>query len=247
MPPDTAITVKHAVSTDHAADFPDLDGIDEFRDSLAEDYISIVKGRPAGAGGLIHLFVEVVSMLPLSHIVQLLIDGVAYDLIKEGSRSFILRPFISAYKRLKEGNRERKIDIGTLAIEFQDCRLIIHETATDTIIDNLEAILFALSQNYDALALESGELPFEIHVAVVEDPEEDRPCRFRVRGEWDETIRGNGASDYFGFWGLVYIRASIERVFDVKIQRILGDRFNTIEQHWRHLSWRAQTEARERQ
>jgi hypothetical protein len=72
---DTSVAVRYWISTDHPVDFEDIGGIDNFRKDLAAEYVSIVKGRPAGAGGLTHLLVEIISKLPLSHIAQLLIDG----------------------------------------------------------------------------------------------------------------------------------------------------------------------------
>ena len=104
-----AISVRYWVSTDSAVGFPDLQGVEEFRNELAEEYAALVRGRPTGAGGPVHMLAQVVSGIPWSHVVQLIIDGVAYDLIKEGSRSFILRPFISAYRKLRDRNRERSI------------------------------------------------------------------------------------------------------------------------------------------
>jgi hypothetical protein len=88
----TAINVKYWIASDQGRNFSDLDGIHEFRGELAADYVSVVKGRPAGAGGFTHLYVEVISSFSLSHLVQRLIDGVAFDLIKRGTESFVLRP-----------------------------------------------------------------------------------------------------------------------------------------------------------
>ena len=157
----------------------------------------------------------------------------------------VLRPFLAAYKKLRERNRERFLDISELQIEFQDCVVIIHETSSDTIVNHLEEILLSIARNYDHLMLgESREPPFEIHVPVVEDPDEDRPCRFRLKGDIDETIRSKGPADYFAFWGLVYNRAYTVKVYDVSRKLLLEEGFNTLEQHWAELRrrWRAKNE-----
>src|SRR4051794_8560298 len=108
----TAITVKYWIASDQGRNFDDLQDIDEFRRELNAEYISVVKGRPAGAGGFTHLYVEVISSLSFSHFVQLLLDGIAFDLIKRGAESFVLRPFIAAYKKLRDRNKgNRLIDI----------------------------------------------------------------------------------------------------------------------------------------
>src|SRR5713226_5698416 len=97
----TAVTVRYWIATDTPTRCPDLEGIDDFRKELAVDYVSVVKRRPAGAGGLTHLYVELISTLSLSHVVQLLLDGIAFDLIKHGTEAFVLRPFLAAYKKLQ--------------------------------------------------------------------------------------------------------------------------------------------------
>src|SRR2546423_8054503 len=73
MDTQTAITVKYWIATDQGRNFCDLDGIDEFRRELAADYVSLAKGRPTGAGGFTHLYVEVISSLTLSHFIRLLL------------------------------------------------------------------------------------------------------------------------------------------------------------------------------
>ena len=244
METDTSIAVRYWISTDQPKGFPDLDGIGEFRESLAADYISVVKGRPAGAGGLVRLLVEIISIFSLSHVVQLLLDGIAYDLIKEGTHSFVLRPFIGAYKKLKNRNRERYLDIGDLRIEFQDCQVVIHGISSCTMDEQLERILLALAQNYQNLALQSGEFPFAIHIPVFEDPDAERPCKFRVVGDMGETISSSGPDDYLGHWGLVYDRGSTVRVYDVAHRLLIDERFNTLEEHWRELSWREMAKMR---
>jgi len=149
----TAINVKYWIASDQGRNFTDLEGIDEFRHELAADYVSIVKGRPAGAGGFTHLYVEVISSFSLSHLVQLLIDGMAFDLIKRGAESFALRPFLAAYEKLRDRNKgKRSIDIGELQIHFQDSILLIHEVREDTIVPSLGKLLLCLAQNYASLA-----------------------------------------------------------------------------------------------
>jgi hypothetical protein len=229
----TAITVKYWVSTDQPHNFLDLEGIDDFRRELANDYVSFVKGRPAGAGGVTHLFVELISTLSLSHVRQLILDGIAYDLIKHGSEAFVLRPFLAAYRKLQERNKAREfLDIGELKIQFQDSLLIIHEISSDSLVAELRTILLTLAKNYEHLALKSGESPFAIHIPVFEDPDVDRPCRFRVIGDIDETIRSSGPEDYIKFWGMEYAFERDLRVYDVERQLLLDEEFYTLDRYW---------------
>jgi hypothetical protein len=230
---DNAIVVKYWVSTDHLP-FDDLRGIEEFRNELASAYVSVVSGRAAGAGGITHLFVELTSTFSLSHLAQLIADGVAFDLIKNGAEAFVLRPFIAAYKRLQESNKDDFVDIGELKIQFRDSVLILHEISSDTLVSQLENILITVARSYDRFLLKQGEAPYTIEISVFEDPEEDRPCRFRVIGNIDETIRSRGPEDYVGFWGLEYDHAGL-RVFDVQRQLLLDERFNTQDRHWAEM------------
>jgi hypothetical protein len=241
----TAVTVKYWIAT-NSLTFHDLEGIDDFRKELAADYVSVVKGRPAGAGGFTHLYVELISTLSFSHVVQLLLDGIAFDLIKHGTEAFVLRPFLAAYKKLQEKNKERRaIDIAELQVQFQDSLVIIHEISTDSMFTNLEKILLTLAQNYEHLALKTSEHPFTIHIPVFEDPEQGRPCRFRVIGDIDETIRSKGPEDYFKFWGLEYLYDHVKRVYEVKTQLLIDSEFYTLQQYWAELMRRS--EARWRQ
>ena len=148
-------------------------------------------------------------------------------------------PFIAAFRRLAECNKDSFVDIGELKIQFRDSLLVLHEISSNTLIDQLENILSTLARSYDSFLLEQGEAPYTIEIPVFEDPEEERPCRFRVIGDIDETIRSRGPKDYLGFWGLEYDHAGL-RVFDVQRQFIVDERFNTLDRHWAEMSRRAE-------
>jgi hypothetical protein len=164
METDTSVVVRNSISTDHPNDYPDLNGIDEFRTELANEYVSVVRGSSSGAGGWVHILVEVISTFSLSHIIQLLIDGAVYDSLKEGSRSFVLRLFVRAYQRLKARNHDRHVHLSELRIEFQACLLIVHELSSDTILESLPRIFHSLTEQYRRFALEANQSPIEIHV-----------------------------------------------------------------------------------
>ena len=239
-----AVSIRYWVSTDSPVGFPDLQGIDEFRNELAKEYAALVRGRPAGAGGPVHMLAQIISGIPWSHVVQLIIDGAAYDLIKEGSRSFILRPFISALRKLRERNQDRLVDLAELQIDFEDFQLIVHEVASDTIIDHLGVILQSVAEHYPRLLRPNGEPPAEIHVPVFEDPDPKRSCRFRETARVDETIRGKAPDDYLSFWGLVFDHAWPSKVYDVRNAKVLDEKFNTISEHWEQLRQRSEAKLR---
>ena len=229
-----AIVVKYWVSTDHLP-FDDLKGIEEFRQELASSYVSVVSGRAGGAGGLTQLLVELTSTFSLSHLAQLIIDGVAFDLIKSGAEAFVLRPFIDAYKRLRDHNKDTSVDIGELKVQFRDSLLVLHEISSNSLSSQLENILATLALSYGKFLLVQGETPYTIEIPVFEDPEVDRPCRFRVIGHMGETLQSSGPDDYVGFWGLEYDHNGL-RVFDVQRQLLLDEQFNTLDRHWAEMS-----------
>lgn len=227
-----AITVKYFAPAKGDTGLYDLEGVNDFRNELEADYVTFILGRPGGLGGLYQLSVQVVSTFALSHIVRLLLDGVAFDLIKSGAKAFVLRPFLDAYRKLRERNRPPHACIDELRLVFQDCVVTIDCMGHNSIASSLEEILRTLASNYEHLLLSSGESPFEIHVPVFEDPAEDRPSRFRVLLKFDETIQSIGTSDYFRFWGLWYDFSRRHRVYDVSGHSLIDEGFLSIKEYW---------------
>lgn len=241
----SAIKVSYWAAQNGPSSIADFEGIEEFRGSLAEEYVSVVKGRPAGLGGLYNLTVEIVSTFALAHFLRLLLDGAAYDLLKEGTKSFVLRPFLDAYGKLKERNKQRgKPDIDELQLVFQESVVTIDSLGPDSIVTSLERILRALASSYEHLLLASGENPIDIHVPVFEDPATDRPSRFRVLLDVDENIPSVSAADYFRFWGLWYDFSSKQRVYDVPRKLIIDEGFLGRKEYWRikEEQWKADRE-----
>lgn len=218
----------------------DLEGIEEFRKDLANSYVGQVHARPGGAGFLYGLSVEFLTSFTLQHFVNLILDGIAYDLIKSGSNALVLKPFIAAYNSLKRKNvdRRRDIQIDSLLLSFQDSVVLIDNLGDDAILGNLERILVSLAANYSRLTLLTGERPFSIIIPIFEDPADDRPCRFRQLLDLDETIRNITTDQYLSLWGAEYDYACAARVYDVKKQLLLDDEFYTRSRYWQAMNRR---------
>lgn len=216
----------------------DLAGIQEFRSELKEEYLSLVRSRPGDLGGLYQLAVHFVSDITLSDVTAFLGAGIAYDLIKSGSKQFLLRPFLRAYERLREKNKN--VDIEVLRLEFSDSIVAIDSTFPNAIPSVLGDVLQTLAQNYGALTLPSGETPFEIRIPVLEDRSEASMGGFRAVLEVDEMVSKRAREDYFGFWGLWYDYSHQFRVFDVKRRVLIDHPFLSREEYWRlsHDKWR---------
>jgi hypothetical protein len=220
----------------------DLEGVDEFRDELAADYLSVVHARPGGLGGLHQLAVEFVSHISLADVARFLSQGIAFDLLKSGTKAFVLRPFLCAYRKLRDRNKDKNVDIEELTITFQDSSLIIHKILGDGIFSSLENILLSIAANYDSMRVSSGEPPFEVHVPVFEDATEDRICRFRVMLDVDETIPKITRSDYLKLWGLWYDYSRTYRVYDVERRALIDAEFYTLDRYW--SAWEARRRER---
>ena len=137
----------------------DLDGIDAFREELAEHYVSVVHARPGDLGGLLQLTVEFVSHISLADVAQFLASGIAYDVIKGSASALVLRPFIRAYRRLKERNRHTRVDVEVLRLVLRDSLVVIYKISEDSVFQYLENVLTALAAEYQYLVLRSGEQP----------------------------------------------------------------------------------------
>jgi hypothetical protein len=235
----TSIKVRYGTEQTGAFSSRDLDGADEFRKELAESYVSVVHARPRGLGGLHDIAIEIVSSISLVHVVKLLLDGTAYDLLKSGTEAFVLRPFLIAHRKLRDRNKSNRVDIGELRIIFQDSMLIIMKISNDSIFSNIERILLSIATHYDSLCLTSGEPPFEIYVPVFEDLANDRLCRFRVLLDVDETITDVSSTDYLKFWGLWYDYSGQPkyRVYDIERRLLLDTEFYTLDRYWK--AWEA--------
>jgi hypothetical protein len=212
------------------------EGISEFKAELAAHYVSQVRGRPGALGGLYGLSIDFLTSFSLQHFLNLIVDGIAYDLVKSGSDALILRPFVAAYKALKQRNSERftGLRIERLRLSFEDSTVLIHELREVELVSNLDRILNTLASHYKNLTLRSGEEPSFISIPVVEDPAgDDRLSRFREFLDVDETVQDITAQRYLGFWGLQYDFANTSRVYDVEKEVLLDIHFLTQSEYWK--------------
>jgi hypothetical protein len=222
-----------------------FDGLEEFRRALDENYVAVVRPRPGDLGGLYQMAVHFLANVTLADVAAFIAAGVAYDILKSGTKTFVLRPFLEAFKTLRERNQSFNIGIEELLMEFQDSIVAIDGSYPDAIPSQIPFILQTISKNYKTMILESGERPFEIRIPVFEDTAEDRPARFRALLEVDETVAKGTAEDYSGFWGLWYDYSRQYRVFDVKRRLLIDEKFLSRSYYWQIMEkrWREQRSA----
>jgi hypothetical protein len=153
-----------------------------------------------------------------------------FDVLKDGTKSLILRPLFSAYQKLKAKNKD-DVSIEELRIVFSDSILIINNIGKDGIFDNMKGILEILTKHHSNIILSSGENPYEIHIPIFEDNSENRLARFRALLDVDETINPVLPDCYYKYWGLYYDRTCQYRVFAVSTDLLLDENFLTKEQY----------------
>jgi hypothetical protein len=225
-----------------------FDGIDDFRRELDENYVAIVRPRPGDLGGLYQLAVHFVTNITLGDVATFIASGVAYDVLKSGSKAFVLRPFLEAFNRLRSRNKGQNIGIEELLLEFHDSIVALDASRGDVIATQIGFILETISANYELLTLKSRETPFEIRIPVFEATAKDRPARFRALLDVDEILAQGTADDYAGFWGLWYDYSRQYRVFDVKRRLLIDEKWvsrahywQEMEERWRHQRLEKQT------
>lgn len=234
-----SVTIKYWTYPDGSPTGREPDGIEDFRNSLSASYVSLVRGQ-AGAlgGGLYELSIELVTSISLRDVVGLIAGGVAYDVIKSGAHSLVLRQLISAYEVLRAKNKKENIEVEDLKLTFQDADLFIRRVTAKPLFDSLGEILKQVADNYTAMKGKTGEVPFEVHIPVFEDPEK-RLCRFRDLLDVDETIENITQADYFRYWGVRYNLEGQVRVFDVSRKLLIDERYLTRREYWEewHRDW----------
>jgi hypothetical protein len=217
-----AVRIDYLTFPDGSPTGVEPEGIDEFRNDMQDVYVSLVRGQSgACGGGLYDLLVHVTSNISLRDVINVIMSGVAYDLIKSGTHSFVLRPLITALEKLKSKNTKNNLTIDELKFTFQDSDIIIKKIGTQSLFDDLENIFKALAVNYEFMKDRSGASPYTIHIPIFEDPN-PRFSRFRALLDYDETIEDVTTDSYLQFWGVRYHHEGQTRVFDVH-QKLLID------------------------
>lgn len=227
-----AVRIDYWTSPDGSPTGVEPEGIDEFRHDLQEDYVSLVRGQSgACGGGLYDLMVHVTSSISLRDVVSLISGGIAYDLIKSGANSFVLKPLITAIEKLRSRNKKRDIEVDELTFSFQDADIIVKKIGKRPLYNDLEEIFKALAENFEYMKGKTGESPYAIHVPVFEDPN-PRFSRFRALLDVDETIQGISTDSYFEYWGVRYNLEGQIRVFDVQRKFLIDATYMTQKEYW---------------
>jgi hypothetical protein len=208
-------------------------GMTQFVEELEQNYVARVHGRPADlGGGLYELAVQVIASISIRDVVKLIGDGVAFDLLKIGAKSFVFRPMLDAFRKLKGRSQETVVDIHEIRFVFKDAEIIISRIPGCSIYESLKDVFQVLVENYPRLQANGDEPPYEIHVPVFEDPSNEI-CRFRQLLDVDETIQDANQSSYLKLWGVRYDFDRTVRVFDIKQKVLVDAPYLTVDEYWK--------------
>lgn len=213
-----------------------LIGDEDFRSDLEAAYghVSVESENGGLGGGLYTLFVDIGGPIAIGYLVHLILDGVAFDLIKLGSEKLILRPLLAAQKKLKKVNeRDTAGDFAYLRIRLSDSAIVVDADSRvgQSISEALGEVLLLIARNYEHLKIASAGSPVEIYTPVIEDTGADRQSRFRAVLEVDEDMPVS-RTVFFEYWGLRYSKGE-RRVFDVQRKLLLDETFLYRREYWR--------------
>jgi hypothetical protein len=207
------------------------EGIDEFRNDLRTTYTSLVRGHSGDCGGgLYNLTIEIVSSITIREVASLILGGVAYDLLKSGTHSLVLRPLLDAIEKLKAKNKKIDVSVDELKFSFQDAEVVIKQVVEQPLYDDLGLIFKAIAESHEFLKGKTGELPYVIHIPVFEDPN-PQFCRYRSLLDVDETLEGITSDSYFKFWGVRYNLEGQHRVYDVFRRLLIDEEYMTQDEY----------------
>jgi hypothetical protein len=227
---DTGISIKISYWVEgNDESLYDFEDIQNFREELNKHYVTNIHGRPADLGGfgINEFIIEVISNIDLTDVVKFLAEGIAFDLIKEGGKKFILKPFLEAYKTLKEKNKNNRLDIYNLKFSFSDTIVEIQRVTDAGISEELETILKSIAQHYNSLLLNGKEKPYSILIPLFKEPNPDQKIKYRKLFEVDEIIEDVTANDYYKYWGIFYDFSRKNMVYDVMKGTLLDEEFFT--------------------
>lgn len=227
-----AVKVEYSTFPNASPTGEEPEGIEEFCRELQESYVALVRGTSGVcSGGLYDFVITITSNITLRDVVNLMLGGVAYDVIKSGARSFVLRPLLTAFAKLRSANTKWDLEIDELRLSLQETDIVIKQIGTHPLSVDLKMILETIAKNFEFMKGRGKEVPYVIHIPVFEDSN-PHFCRFRSLLDVDETIQGVTQHAYAQYWGVRYNLSGQIRVFDVERRLIIEEEYMTQSEYW---------------
>lgn len=221
-----------AIKIDYDAHFSDytiedIKGIEEFKKSLSEEYITYIKARGVGRGPAYDFVIEIIMNISLKEFIKSMMEGMAYDLIVYGTKKLILKPLFKALEKLDKDNGN-SLRIGTFRLKFEESDIVITSINIGGVFRNLPKIFTALLGNYEYLKHPESEIiADEVRIPVIYDEKLDKSgiYKYRELREMEDLELNLDDSNYFNYWGLCFYINQQNLTYSVKDRKITSDDF----------------------
>ena len=159
--------------------------------------------------------IEIIINLELKDYVMFILGGASWDLIKTGTRSFILKPLVQAFEKL-ETNFEN-FDYTSLRLRFQDTEIVIYGLE-NLLTSKLGTTMPLIAEHYHNI-LKGDITPHTIFVPIRFDEISEEYVDY---GEGDDF----NLNEYKKLWGVFYDPFGYEQdVYDVTQNKLLSKKF----------------------
>lgn len=213
-------------------DLEDFEGVEELKQELSQHYVSRIKGTPVGRGGGVYEFVvDLIMNVSLEDFTKFILEGVSFDLIKSGTKSLVLKPFMKAFEdfNLKNGGQ---VGIREFKFQFDESEVVIRSINNQGVYSVAPLIFEKLAQVYsNLLEPNSKKYPNRICVPVVHDrimaKTEATHFRELLNDEEEYLYNKLSTGQYFEFWGLnfEFNHSQPDIVFDVQNNQLTSNEF----------------------
>jgi hypothetical protein len=210
----------------------DFEGVEELKQELSKHYVSRIKGTPVGRGGGVYEFVvDLIMNISLEGFTKFILEGLAFDFIKSGTKSLVLKPFMKAFEDFNSKNGGQ-VGIREFKFQFDDSEVVIRSINNQGVYSVAPLIFEKIAQVYSyLLEPNSKKYPNRICIPVVHDrimaKTESTHFRELLNDDEEYLYQTLSTSQYFEFWGLNYEfnHSQPDIVFDVQNNQLTSDDF----------------------
>ncbi len=206
--------------------------LSKFKKEIHDEYFATFEIELADRGGGGNFVLELLMDITLKDYLMIIIGGVAWDLVKAGTKKLFIRPFIELYKKFRKDNSSQEIQ--ELTFIFNDSRVKISAIKQITYEIDFEIcgeIILSLAKHYHYFENSPGNFPLEIHIPLIEDSISNDTPLYRSLLSVDEPYVFNlkpqkkfTNEDYFKFWGLNYL-GWIKYVYNLETTQLFENRW----------------------
>lgn len=189
-----------------------LINLDELKKELSKEYIFQARSYWApAAGGNFDAIANLIFNTSLQDFIyNVIICGLAWDLLKIGTEQFFIKPFITFIEYFLKSNKSFEYT-GT-NLQFNDININIIGRPND-LHKTLGKIIEFIVQRQDILFNSSNLELYEITIPLIKDAENNR---------FFTPYNNNDFDNYFYYWGLKY-KGLINYVLDLHTNEVIKD------------------------